>query len=80
MAHLAHPPMGCFAERLWFFEHVAEWIFSRKQLVVTKTITAEREPHFGGLLSHSSRFLDQSWHGVGTATLYFQSIHLEASF
>lgn len=57
--------MGLFAERLWLFEHVAEWNVSGKLLVVTKTITAEQEPHFGGLLSHSRRFLDQSWLDVG---------------
>lgn len=69
-----------FSERLWLFEHVAGWNVSGKQLVVTKTITAEREPHFGGLLSHSRRFLDQSWLDVGAVTLYFQSNNPRASF
>lgn len=41
--------------------------------MVTETITAEHEPHFGGLLSHSGRFLDQSGLDAGGATLYFQS-------
>lgn len=48
--------------------------------MVTETITAEHEPHFGGLLSHSRRFLDQSRLDVGMATLCFQSNNPKASF
>lgn len=47
--------------------------------MVTKTITAEHEPHSGGLLSHSKRFLDQSWLDAGAAALYFQSNNPKAS-
>lgn len=48
--------------------------------MVTETITAEHEPHFGGLLSHSRRFLDQSRLDAGAATLCFQSNNPKASF
>lgn len=48
--------------------------------MVTETITAAHEPHFGGLLSRSKRFLDRSRLDVGAAALRFQSNDPEASF
>lgn len=50
----------------------------RKTTCGHPTITAEHEPHFGGLLSHSRRLLNQSWLSVSVASLCFQSCNPKA--